>query len=109
MFLKQNRFMISQKDFEARDRAGNGLLYVAVSNSNLEVAKLFMQMGADVNQKNQFENTCLHKAMQIKDYRMFRFLSQMQADQNAINSCGLTPIQYQDSEGGVLIFLILHR
>lgn len=50
-------------DFEAKDEKGNTPLYYAVENKSYDIVKALLRIGVDVNVKNEFGNTALHRAM----------------------------------------------
>lgn len=51
------------KDFEIKDELGNTPLYYAVANKFVETVRGLLKIGVDVNVKNEFGNTALHRAL----------------------------------------------
>jgi ankyrin repeat protein len=50
-------------DFQVRDETGNTPLYYAVANKSYEAVVALLKIGVDVNMKNEFGNTALHRAL----------------------------------------------
>ena len=53
-----------------------------------------IELGAKINQKNEYGNTPLHKAMMIGNMKMISMLIQMGADLTALNNYDLTPSDF---------------
>ena len=68
-------------------------------SSNLEVAELLLDRGADVNAKNDLGQTPLYHA----DSEVAELLLDHGADVNAKNDFGQTPLHYADSEEAELL------
>lgn len=56
---------LTPKDLNFKNADGETPLYVAVGRNNLKVTEYLIRLGANVNLKVQYGNTCLHKAMMI--------------------------------------------
>lgn len=66
-------------------------LFVALTSS-LEIMDLLIQNGANVNAKNTFGNTVLHKACEYEDENAITYLLGKKADVNEVNDQGKTPL-----------------
>ncbi len=76
-------------------------LYVASMLGHLDVVKYLVAHGADVNAKNQFGNTLLHKASEYGYLDGMKCLVELGADVEAKNGGGNTPL-HKASEYGHL-------
>lgn len=54
-------------EFNFQDKNGNTPLYEAVVAKNVEIVKLLVKKGANINTKCENGNTCLHRIMLCKD------------------------------------------
>lgn len=81
------------------NRPSSGLdslpLFDAVSFSHLEITRILLANGADVNAKTpRSKITSLHIAAQLLNYDMVELLLIKGADPNSANSDGWTPLHY---------------
>lgn len=99
----------------AQHRMGDTELHAAAANNSLEMAQLFIKMGAKVNAKDDDGYTPLHRLLQSKylkqgDLEMVRYLYTQNADINAKDKVGVTPlhiaIEIKDLE--IARFLLEH-
>ena len=65
---------MTKQDLNVRDEKNNTALYYAVSNSYYDVAKLLLELGANINIKNSLGNTALHKSFMTKNMLMINLL-----------------------------------
>ena len=79
-------------DINARDRDGRTALMSAVSNHNLEIARLLVQRGIDANAADKEEWTALHFAAQVRDGVMVGELVAAGAALEAKDVNGNTPL-----------------
>ena len=69
-------------------------LYHAVNNGNLEIVKLLVENGADVNVKNVVGQTPLHEAARCGYFEIVKYLIDKGADINAYDCVERTPLDY---------------
>ncbi|KAL8679044.1 MAG: hypothetical protein Q9186_004630 [Xanthomendoza sp. 1 TL-2023] len=69
------------------------LIQIAVSSNNVEMVRLLLQQGANVNAINDFGETPLHLAIALaKDYNVCRLLLERSADLQNRNADSKTPL-----------------
>lgn len=76
-------------EIDAQDGQGSTALRAHVTRGFLDDAKMLLERGADVNFRDEFENTLLHFD---HDIDMVKLLLQYGADPNAKNIEGITPL-----------------
>jgi serine/threonine protein kinase len=77
----------------ARDANGSSLLHYAVTNNRLEIAKLLIDRGADVNAHYDRDgHTVLHLAVFQPDGKMTKLLLNNKADPNIRDNFTFTPL-----------------
>ena len=93
----------------AADAAGNTPLHHAAGYGNLNVFKLLLDNGADVNAKNRRKSTPLHWA--IRDEAKVRLLLEKGAEINARQNDGRTPLYLAASlgNGNAVLRLLLDK
>jgi ankyrin repeat protein len=72
--------------------AGNTPLHWAAETGRLDLAKLLLEYGADVNAKNQAGQTPLYFAARANQMELAKFLSARKAKINAPDTFGRTPL-----------------
>ncbi len=75
-----------------RDAGGLTPLVFAAREGDIEIARLLLDAGADVNQTTEFGFTPLLTATQNRHYRLGNFLLERGADPNIENKGGWTPL-----------------
>lgn len=75
-------------------------LFFAASVGDIEKAKAAIKKGANVNSKHLNQNTALHAAAVQSKYDMMKLLIENNADVNAKNQDGLTPLMVVAFETG---------
>lgn len=74
----KNKLEYTHEDIDVKDHHGNTALFYAVKNSNLEITKLLLDIGADINKKCEFGNAPLHQAFingdSVNSAKMIKFL-----------------------------------
>ena len=75
-----------------QDDAGMTALHIASSRCHLEIVKLLLELGADVNEKAKEGATPLHFAAQEDCLETVKFLLESGADINAKDDEGRTPL-----------------
>lgn len=75
---------------EHRDAAGNTALLVACQNGHIDICKLLVAYGADVNCSNLRGNTALHFCFSYNFEDIGKYLISAGADEFAVNHEGLT-------------------
>ena len=77
---------------DSEDERGNTLLLIAAQNSNLELIKMLLLRGANVNHQNASGNTALHFALAFDQEGVIgEYLIERGADDSIENVDGLTP------------------
>lgn len=74
-------------------------LTLAITNGNSDIAKMLLEKGADVNYRDNFDNTPLIYASLMGHTKMVRILINMNADINSRNTWGKTALMYAASAG----------
>jgi ankyrin repeat protein len=83
----KNEFRYKKGELDTKDNIGNTALYYAVSFQNFETVDILLRFGADVNCKNEFGNTPLHKALMIgANYAIINILISRKANLEAFNN-----------------------
>ncbi len=70
------------------------LLITAIQNDNIDIAKLLVSSGADINQKNSRGESPLLTAMRNKYYDFAKELLALGADSSVVDIAGNTPLSY---------------
>ncbi|MCF6768163.1 ankyrin repeat domain-containing protein [Thiotrichales bacterium 19S11-10] len=68
------------------------VIYDAIYSSNIEILKMLIKAGADVNYKNTNKTTPLHHAAQLGDIEKVKLLIENGADANTRNKIGRIPL-----------------
>jgi ankyrin repeat protein len=84
--------LLQRNGVDARDNHDWTPLHLAVYEGNIEVQRLLVQRGADVNSRNNMGATPLHIAAHQGDAAATRLLLASGADVNAQQRDGLTPL-----------------
>jgi ankyrin repeat protein len=63
-------------------------------NDNLETTEFLLKLNADLHAKNEFGNTCLHKAMMFGNFYMIKMLIEKGSDPAALNDYNQTPVYF---------------
>ncbi|OPZ77759.1 MAG: Ankyrin repeat protein [Alphaproteobacteria bacterium ADurb.Bin438] len=85
------------------------LMIVSSYNDNLAIIEFFVKIGAEIDQKDGYQNTALHYAVVAKrKLSVIKMLVNLGADINLKNSNGYTPLMYASINGDeeVVKFLI---
>lgn len=77
---------------DAKDEDGYTPLHRACYNNNVEIAKLLIQYGADVNARTEFGWTPLHSAAKWSNAECVALLLQYGADVNAVSDGSQNPL-----------------
>lgn len=79
-----------------RDAQGNTPLMLAMRLADeqkaIQVARVLLNAGIDINAQNSSNDTALHRAVQKKKYELITFLIQNGADVNLVNNQNQTPL-----------------
>lgn len=88
---------------------GRTLLYVSVEKDLLEIVKLLIKRGADINVKSDKSATVLHAACLSGCYQMLKFLLENGAntDINSVNADGATPLYIAARNGDYKVIKLL--
>lgn len=94
-------FVKAGGDINGLDRGGNSLLHYASDYRDLEIMKVLVSMGIDVNQKNKKGDTPLtlfckrgEKANNMLTIKGVEFLLENKADKQIPDSSGKLPVSY---------------
>jgi ankyrin repeat protein len=92
-----------EEDHSRRPRpppsAGNTPLHWAAETGRLDLAKLLLENGADVNAKNQASQTPLHFAARANQIELAKFLFASRAKINSRDTSGRTPLHEATLKG----------
>jgi hypothetical protein len=66
-------------------------LFKAIT-TKIEIIDLLVKAGADVNARNKYDETVLHKACEYEDVELIMYLLGKEADVNAVDDQGKTPL-----------------
>ncbi len=85
-YIQKNANRITEKDLNVADKNGNTSLFYAVSGSHYETVETLLSLGANVNCRNEFGNTPLHKALMLgQSIAIINLLINFRADLKALN------------------------
>ena len=87
--LKKNPELINSY----QKNSGKSLLFLSIENDQYDLCKYLLKNKANVNYQNvnNFNNTCLHKAIEISDNKTINLLLENNADPNLFNFYNETP------------------
>ena len=98
------------KEAASTPSIGSGALFTAIENDDVEMVRLLVEAGADVNAAEGFGgNTPLHEAVEKGDAEIVKILVAAGADVNAEGFMGHTPLILAAEEGATEIMRILLR
>ena len=86
-------------------------LYEASANNNVELVRLLLDIGADINLANRDGETPLYVASLFGYVKMVRILAERGANINKANNVGATPLWIASAQGneGIVIMLVENR
>jgi ankyrin repeat protein len=98
--IKDNNFIKFKTEIDKHkvnvdsiDNEQNSLLNLAVQCNAYEISEYLLWIGADVNLQNILLNAPLHYALYAKNFKLANLLINKKADEELVNSKGLTPWQ----------------
>ena len=96
-FIRQ---LIAELEEEPDERINlSDLLYFAAEFGQINIARLLIENGADINMKHgELQNTPLHIAVIIDDMEMIELLLENGANKNIVNRYGYSPISLVENE-----------
>eukprot|EP01129_Flabellula_baltica_P009433 TRINITY_DN3852_c0_g1_i2.p1 TRINITY_DN3852_c0_g1~~TRINITY_DN3852_c0_g1_i2.p1 ORF type:complete len:765 (-),score=119.64 TRINITY_DN3852_c0_g1_i2:53-2347(-) len=71
---------------------GDTPLHLAAANDNIDVIKMFIHYGVDINKQRRNESNCLHIAVEKNSDDLLRFLLENGCNVNAKDGFGTTPL-----------------
>jgi ankyrin repeat protein len=87
------KYLIGQEvDFTLPDHEGDTPLHAAVKRGDMDIAKLFLDRGANVNAKNKNNSTPLHMAALSGHFHVTQLLLDYKSDFNTVDKKGRTPL-----------------
>ncbi len=96
------------KEAASTPSIGSGALFTAIENDDVEMVRLLVEAGADVNAAEGFGgNSPLHEAVEKGDAEMVKILVAAGADVEAEGFMSRTPLSLAAEEGAAEIMLIL--
>jgi ankyrin repeat protein len=100
----------TEHDKDFRDPLGGTALHVAIFGSNLEVIRLLLDNGFDVNAKSRYNGyTPLHYCVWVNNSAAARILILYNADRNIRDNNGQTPQEKATREGKREMLLLFAR
>jgi ankyrin repeat protein len=84
---------------DAPQGGGETLLHIAAQSGDLDVVKLLLESGADINGSKPFSATALHYAAGNGHETVVRFLLSRGADPNGESAIGITPLGLAVAKG----------
>ena len=94
---------------DVSDWFGWTALHNATMDNRIDVIKLLLHKGADVNKQNDNKDTPLHFAAQFNHTEVARLSIQNGADVNIRNDVNNTPLDYADKGSEVERLLLQHQ
>lgn len=88
------KIITEDTDRDMRDALGRTALHAAMFQSNIEVIRILIQNGWDINaESTKNGNTPLHDAVMAGNVKAAKLLLEKGADKSVKNKAGLTPMQ----------------
>ncbi|MDR2304044.1 MAG: ankyrin repeat domain-containing protein [Treponema sp.] len=88
------KIITEDTDRDMRDALGRTALHAAMFQSNLEVIRILIRNGWDINaESTKNGNTPLHDAVMVGNVNAAKLLLEKGADKSIKNKAGLTPMQ----------------
>lgn len=87
-----NSVKYSNVDVNTKDASGNSGIHLAAAGANVEIIKLLLELGGNINILNKNNETALHIAIYTRDLDFIRFLISYGCDLNAQSFDGRTPL-----------------
>ncbi|DAB29532.1 MAG TPA: hypothetical protein CFH84_08940 [Sulfurimonas sp. UBA12504] len=97
------KMLQEEADTEVITAAGLTPLHIAIQKSDLRMAKLLVDAGANVNAQDNRDNTPLILATKKKNKELVRFLVMRGADLNLANEEGITPLHQAAFSGNPIV------
>ena len=86
-------------EYNLNSKMINNALFDAVHLGDIDIAKLLIENGADINTQKEFGNTSLHLAVREKNFDLVKLLIEYGADVNIKNNADWTPLHWTASNG----------
>ena len=86
-------------EYNLNSKMINNALFDAVYLGDIDIAKLLIENGADINTQKEFGNTSLHLAVREKNFDLVKLLIEYGADVNIKNNADWTPLHWTASNG----------
>ncbi len=94
-------------DWQDEDNYNYTSLHLAAGKGYVEIARMLIDAGADVNVQNEWEQTPLHRAAIFGKVEIARMLIDAGADLDVQNEYGWTPLHMAASNGRVEVVRML--
>ena len=95
-FESQKKILIKNPQLinSYQKNSGKSLLFLSIENDLYDLCKFLLKNKANVNYQNikNFNNTCLHRAIEISDNKTINLLLENNADPNLFNLNNETPL-----------------
>ena len=89
-------------------QTGNNILFYSIEKNNYSLAKLLLEKNPElINHQNKFNETPLHKAVEIGNHQMINLLLEKNANPNIKNKFGETPLHISASKGEYKVIKLL--
>ena len=89
-------------------QTGNNILFYCIEKNNYSLAKILLEKNPQlINYKNKYNETPLHKAVEVGNHQMINLLLEKNANPNIQNKFGETPLHITASKGEYKVIKLL--
>ena len=106
-YEKLQRFFRHSLIIDIPTETGMTPLHYSCQNGNKEISNLLIDLGANINRKDNKGNTCLHYAVNSGNYSLVKKLVMLGADKTIVNGDGDLPLNIAEKKNDIEIINIL--